>query len=131
MNEKKRTPVFPFTVYCDRERGWPSWHFRELYQKTRDPDVTWYGFDVIVHSRVKVEFITYDMKDSVYGGLGKEIHRHTVDVDREVTEKPILQRIGELAEERERQDEEWQRQQRLDRHFAIIQAEMQEASRRS
>jgi hypothetical protein len=114
--------IFPFHVYnYDNFSGAGPSDFRDTFLKnkpkrymhteghgkyayTHERDFHWYCYEVIVHSQTKIEFVCFDMEDTVYGGKGKEFHRFVVIVDKNVTKNAIKRKLIERAARR--RDEE-------------------------
>lgn len=94
---------FPFTLPCT-DQGSGSYEFRPYFMKARPENLIWYGYDTVINSPVDVEFIVYDMRDNVYGGLGKKIATLNAVVPDTVTSGPINERARYLARSRRAQE---------------------------
>lgn len=91
--------IFPLYSRCDRGNGWSDHDFSELFHKHRK-DRTWYGYDVIVHSRTSVSFVAYDL-DYHRSCVGDEIFRiGPLDVPFKLTNKIVERKIRERASDR-------------------------------
>lgn len=95
---------FPFRLYCDHERGWSASQFKNTFMKVKPAGLTWYGYDVIIHSPTEIEFVVFEMYDNFSGGVGNEIARFTATVSRSVTDRDIRSRSMELAVDRRRHE---------------------------
>lgn len=93
--------VFPFTLraYDNGDFAQSPMDFREVYLAKRNPDVTWFAYDVIVKSYVDVTFIVYGMHGA-HGGIGKFLYSFDAVVDTSVTQKPVERRLNALATKR-------------------------------
>lgn len=92
--------VFPFTVYCNRRTGWGDSSLRDTFLAVKPKGMIWYGFDTIIRTRTDVEFVVFDMRDFVSGGLGDEIARLSAKVSADLTNSAVEERIRCLAVER-------------------------------
>lgn len=88
--------VFPFTLHCN-DKGWSAYEFRSSFLASKPDDLSWYGYDVIIHSRTNVEFVVYSMRNSFSGGLGREIARFSAKVPASMTNAEIERRALHLA----------------------------------
>jgi hypothetical protein len=84
------TSLFPFTVSIPNDFI-PT--FRAFDKET------WAECDVTVLSPTRVEFNVYDLKDSYYGGRGRNIRNVSADVDRKMTKTLISKRADAVASE--------------------------------
>lgn len=91
--------VFPFTIRAVETRHFTSSsiQFRKTFLDGRPEGETWYAYDVIVHSRTKVEFVVFGMRDLLYGGIGDEVFRFEEVVDAKLTKRPYDKRVYDLA----------------------------------
>lgn len=89
--------IFPFWLQCDQRMGGGEHQFREAFMANKPADLAWYGYDVFVESPDSVEFIAYEMADSVEGWIGSEICRFKVAM--KVPDNFIRWRARKLAEE--------------------------------
>ncbi|WP_353645728.1 hypothetical protein [Mesorhizobium sp. WSM2239] len=91
--------IFPITLPCNN-RGWSAPEFRSTFLSAKPADLTWYSYDVIIHSRTLVEFVVYDIRCSSTGGRGAEKARFNTYVLRGLTTYTVKQKARRLAEER-------------------------------
>ena len=97
MSEKMSNPgVFPVTREAN-DKGWSAYQYREAFRAARPPKLTYYAYDVIIHSRTEVEFIAYDMRDNLMGGLGDEIGRFKATVPANLTKDDVERAIISAA----------------------------------
>lgn len=97
MSGFSREPIFPFTVYCDRRRGWTDPVLRNAFLNIKPKDLIWYGIDTVFLAKNEVEFIVFGMADSVYGYVGAEIDRFRTVFPSAVSSSFVTARIRELA----------------------------------
>lgn len=98
--------LFPFTLHCDRDRGLSPYEYRKAFMTAKPERLTWYGYDVVVESPIRVTFVVFDMLDNFHGGVGKEIHRFGVDVEDSLTRRDVVRRATSVAAERRRKEVE-------------------------
>lgn len=88
--------IFPITLPCN-DRGWSAYTFQKAFLAAKPDKLIWYGYDTIIHSPTEVEFVTYDMQDNVYGGLGKKTATFKTEVSTDLTADDINRKIMSLA----------------------------------
>lgn len=76
--------------------------FYQLWMENKPPNLSWYVYDVIIHSPTKVEFISHRMLDTAFGGVGDENGRFIVECDQSLTRPHIESKARELAREKRR-----------------------------
>lgn len=88
------TPHFTSSPYSYREA------FLAAFKPVRDQDrrASYYAYDVIIHSRTSVEFVVYDMRDNLCGGIGDETHRLKAKVKASLTREDVEDAIYRAAE---------------------------------
>lgn len=89
---------FPFTRFCDRDKGYSAREFYDAFQAVRPDDMSFYGYDVIIKSAFEVTFIVYGMECNVYGGVGAEKGRFDAIVPTGLTRASIERRALRLAQ---------------------------------
>lgn len=89
--------MFPFTLYCDRERGWSNVNFRPLFLSNKPKELIWYAYDVNILSKSEVEFIVYDIKDAVYGGVGSKLLSFICSADENLVKEFVVDRATSMA----------------------------------
>lgn len=103
---------FPITL-CDWHPvgGGGSHEFREIFLTHKPKDKHWYAYTVIVKSQTRIQFLVYDIRDTVYGGVGREIYRFSVNIPYTA----ILSAIKDYAEKlaRLRREKELKEQEEL------------------
>lgn len=90
---------FPFTLaaYETPHFTRSPYDFRAAYLANRPKGESWYAYDVVVKSPTEVEFIVYDMRCNLSGGIGKEARRFKCTVAPEVTAPSIERRVQAMA----------------------------------
>jgi hypothetical protein len=101
--------IFPFTIKAyETGYGWTSFDrdFESEWHKVRPKAerFSWYAYDVKVHSPTSVTFIVYDMRDSVYGGIGDKVGEFDATVPTALTRKTILREVMAMAKDRRTQE---------------------------
>jgi hypothetical protein len=99
-------PFFPFTIPADETPHYTAscYDFRPVFMAHRPKDMTWFAYDVIVKSRDEIEFVVFDMRCNVSGGIGKEIGR----IPAVVPEVLTLKHINDQARRRAIAKREWE-----------------------
>lgn len=102
----KTAEVFPIELRARETEHHTSspFQFRSAFLKAKPADMRWYEFDVIIKSRTHVEFVAYDIRDTVFGGIGREIWRGTATVPASLTNDDVERAIHRAA--RYRREEE-------------------------
>lgn len=96
---------FPFTISPNPKFGGIVPEYYSLFVNHKPDGLTWYACDVVVNSPTQLEFVMYGMADYFYGGVGDEVARFCLAVDRDVNSAALIRRSVELAE--------WYEDQRL------------------
>lgn len=96
------TSVFPIDVWADSVTGYSPSHFQKAFIRTRPSKLSWYCFDVCIHTPDTIEFIAYGMADPVYGGKGKVLAQWQCQVNPSLTLPHIEHKCFELAREQRR-----------------------------
>lgn len=96
--------VFPFSRFPDPSFGGVPHGFRELFLKTKPPELVWYAASVRVNSPTSVEFAVMGMADPFHGGIGEEIRTLTARCDPSVTRADVVRRCTDLAADRRRKE---------------------------
>lgn len=89
--------IFPINLPATDGYGGGAYGFRGLFLDGKPAEKAWFAYDTNILSPTRIEFVAYGMLDSVWGGIGGESFRFTVDVDEERTHHDIEQRILQLA----------------------------------
>jgi len=109
--------IFPINLYPSGRQGGITRDFKENFLKTRKEsiyaDYIWYAVTVSILSNSSVEYHVHDILDNVYGGVGKKLYTITAEVNPNVIEPYIRQRLYDMAEE------EIDREEKQRRHNAI------------
>lgn len=92
----KNNPIFPIRVLCD-DNGRVGPSYARAFVAIKPAGMSWYSFDMIIHSYSEVEFIVYDMRDTVTGGIGNVIATFKATVPPELIEGEIAQIIKNRA----------------------------------
>lgn len=97
---------FPFTLRASETPHYTySPHaFRKTFLEVKPEGLTWYAYDVIIYSPTKITFVVYDMRDTSYGGIGKEITRIDAKVSVEITAQACNERMFALARDVRQQE---------------------------
>lgn len=100
--------MFPLRLNCDREKGWSEHDFRSIFIINKPDDLSWYGYDVVIHSPTEVTFDVWDMYDNVYGGCGEVIAEVKATVKPVITRKYIVAKAAHIAEARIKQEKKYE-----------------------
>jgi hypothetical protein len=98
MNANELFPV-RLSAHNNNGNGGGNYGFRSLFHNTKRPHQIWYAYETLIHSPSDVEFVVFDMLDSVYGGVGNEIYRYRTPADPAITMPEIRGAAISLAEE--------------------------------
>ena len=114
---------FPFTIGYDSRFGGINYDYRALFMANKPKDMIWYAAAVIVHSPTQVEFVVYEMYDNYYGGVGAEIARFFVAVDKTANDKAMEQRSFIMSEKLMLMEERAKRAKRIEAGAKALLAE--------
>lgn len=98
----RRQVFFPFELHATDSHGWAAnpTDFKETFLKHKPAELSWYAYDVRIISQTQIEFIVFNMRDTCYGGIGREIAHFACTVDPAVTRNSIEKRAMRLAIEK-------------------------------
>ena len=77
-----------------------SYKFRPLFLANKPTGMSWYAYNVIIHSPTNVEFVVYDMFCSARGGIGKEVGSFEATASAELTAPYIQKHAVSIAQYR-------------------------------
>ena len=93
--------MFPFTIKAiEHPHHTHSDHRFRHVMRTLPKSESWFAYDVIIHSPTEIEFVTYGMRDTCYGGIGTERERIKTTVPASLTRQAIETKAFKLAEKR-------------------------------
>jgi hypothetical protein len=119
MSRSKPQQLFPFTLYAEETPHFTSssYDFRGVFLANKPAELTWFAYDVVIHSPTRIEFMVYDMRDTFFGGLGNIIANFSATVPATLTLKHMERQAMRLARAR-REEELLEAERKIMRGYA-------------